>query len=98
MLKIACEERHCNISHLVVNVGFASTTAYHGPHPWERSEEWQNAILHILHTWKPAYDMRLRCSDPDVPFKLISEKFLSDLRSSHGFDVIYDNDICFVKM
>ena len=83
--------------HLVLYVGFSATTMYHGPQPEETPAEWQEAVRHVLHTWQPGCDLRIRCQEPEILLEMFSDKFLSDLRHSDGYFLDCNQDVSFVK-
>ena len=75
---------------MVINVGFVTTTSYHGPQPYEPPEEWQEDILHVLHTWMPEDYLFIRSGNPRMLSDAITLEFLDSLKSMN-VDV-YESD------
>ena len=93
-------EDHVGIPSLIVNIGFAVTTSYHGPQPHESVNEWQETILHILKTWKPEHYLLLRSGNTDILRTVITAEFVNDLRGQMTFDAYEDayGELRFRKM
>ena len=86
-------------SALVVNVGFATTTSYHGPQPVESLDDWQDIILHVIKTWSPEHRFLVRSGIPDMLRNAITSEFITSLRGSINVDVYEDDGgLSFDKM
>ena len=98
LLQIPGDHEFVGAPRLIVNVGFALTTMFHGPQPDETPEEWQTAISYILKTWTTASRILIRSGNPLLLKVAISPDFVETLRSTKEWDTICDNDVEFVKM
>ena len=85
------EPQEYGIPTLVINVGFVTTTLYHGPQPYEAPDEWQRCILHIIHTWRPEHDLLIRSGNPDMLRDAMTLEFVDALKSMK-FDVFEDDE------
>ena len=83
-------QEYFGVSSMVINVGFVTTTSYHGPQPYEPPEEWQEDILHVLHTWMPEDYLFIRSGNPRMLSDAITLEFLDSLKSMN-VDV-YESD------
>ena len=86
------------VSEFVVNVGFPSTTMYHGPQPDESPEVWQDAILYMLNSWGKDAEILIRSENHEVLKHVLSDDFLQSLRNTRQLDGIYDTHVELVKM
>ena len=88
-----------DISALFVNVGFATTTSYHGPQPVESLDDWQDIILHVIKTWSPEHSLLVRSGIPGMLKNAITSEFITSLRGSINVDVYEDDGgLSFDKM
>ena len=92
------EGKYSSASECVVNIGFASTTLYHGPQPNETPSTWQEAIIFIMKSWKGGKRLFIRSGNTEVLGNAISEEFVTLIRNVMGFDVFYNKDVEFIKM
>ena len=74
------------ISSLYINVGFVTTTSYHGPQPYEAPDEWQRCTQHALHTLRPEHGISIRSRNPDMLRDAMTLEFVDALKSMN-FDV-----------
>ena len=75
---------------MVINVGFVTTTSYHGPQPYEAPDEWQRCILYVLHTWRPEHVLLIRSGNPHMLSDTMTLEFVDALKSMN-FDVYKDD-------
>ena len=84
------EPQEYGIPTLVINVGFVTTTLYHGPQPYEAPDEWQRCIQHVIQTWRPEHVLLIRSGNPDMLSNAMTLEFVDALKSMN-FDV-YEDD------
>ena len=75
---------------MVINIGFVTTTSYHGPQPYEAPDEWQKCILHVIQTWRPEHDLTIRSGNPGMFSDTMTLEFVDALKSMN-FDVYKDD-------
>ena len=86
-------ENNAGISELYINVGFATTTSFHGPQPYESPEEWQDNILHVLKTWKPEHMLFIKSGSIAMLRSALTAEFVDTLRESLHFDAYESEEL-----
>ena len=79
-------QENLEISSLYINVGFVTTTLYHGPHPYEAPDEWQRCIQHVIQTWRPEHCLIISSGTRYILRDAKTLEFVDALKSMN-FDV-----------
>ena len=91
------DEYICTPEH-VINVGFPSTTIFHGSQTRDTPSSWQETIVYILNNWIQCENLVIRSGDPKALNTAMTEEFIHSIRYESGFDVNCDEDIEFIAM